>query len=437
MQRRNLSTSCQLSDLAGKDPEAVNKAIAALTDQEAEALLYCWEEWARPEQMPPDWNWSVWLYLAGRGAGKTRSAAEWVRQESEHAAHIALVAPTAGDCRDIMVEGEAGLLNVFPPGERPVYEPSKRRVKFYNGSQATLYSADEPDRLRGPSHHAFWADEIASWKQSQDAWDMLMLTLRLGKARGVATTTPRPIKLVRDLVARADKDVAITKGTTYDNLHNLAPAFQQQIIQQYEGTRLGRQELNAEILDDVPGALWTRGLIEQQRIREQPDMRRIVVAVDPAASNTEDSDHTGIVVAGLGTDGMGYVLADESMRGTPAQWAAKVCELFDKWQADRIIAEKNQGGDMVTHTIQSHDRSAPVKLVHASRGKRARAEPVSALYEQQKVHHVGAFELLEDEMCTWDGGGDSPDRMDALVWAMTELLVEKRGVTVKRESKGF
>lgn len=421
MPSKSLPQNFRVSDLTGKDPEIVSRAIATLSDREAEALLYSWEEWARPEQLAPPGDWSIWLILAGRGFGKTRSGAEWVRQEEQKAPHIALVAPTAADGRDIMVEGEAGIMSVFPDSERPVYEPSKRRVTFRNGSQATVYSADEPDRLRGPSHHAFWADEIASWKYPE-AWDMLMLTLRLGNARGVATTTPRPIKLIRDLIARAGKDVAVTRGTTYDNLHNLAPAFRAQIIQQYEGTRLGRQELNAEILDDVPGALWTRSLIEEQRTSRAPDMKRIVVAVDPAASNTEESDHTGIVVCGLGSDKRGYVLADGSMRGTPAQWAAKACDLLETWQADRIIAEKNQGGDMVTHTIQSHQENAPVKLVHASRGKRARAEPISALYEQGKIHHVGTFEMLEDEMCTWDGGGDSPDRMDALVWGMTELM---------------
>lgn len=436
MPSKSSQKNFRVSELQGKDPEVVKRALESLSDKEAEALLYCWEEWARPEQVQPDWDWSVWLILAGRGYGKTRTGAEWVRQEIQRAPHVALVAPTAGDCRDIMVEGEAGILNVFPPSERPSYEPSKRRVHFHNGAQATLYSADEPDRLRGPSHYAFWADEIASWKYPE-AWDMLMLTLRLGGARGVATTTPRPIKLIRDLVERSENDVHVTKGTTYDNLHNLAPAFRQQIIQQYEGTRLGRQELNAEILDDVPGALWTRGLIEKQRIKQAPSLRRIVVSVDPAASNTEESDHTGIVVCGLGTDGHGYTLEDASMRGTPAQWAAKVCELFDYWQADRIIAEKNQGGDMVTHTIQSHQRNAPVKLVHAARGKRARAEPISALYEQGKIWHVGAFEMLEDEMCTWDGGNDSPDRMDALVWGMTELMIDNQGVTVRRKSKGF
>ena len=422
MQNKNLQPNFRVCDLAGKEPEIVNRAIASLSDKEAEALLFCWEEWARPAQLSPPGNWFIWLILAGRGFGKTRSGAEWVRQECARAPHVALVAPTAADGRDIMVEGEAGIMSVFPKAERPLYEPSKRRVTFKNGSQATVYSADEPDRLRGPSHHAFWADEIASWKYP-DAWDMLMLTLRLGNARGVATTTPRPIKLIRDLIARDGGDVAVTRGTTYDNLHNLAPTFRAQIIQQYEGTRLGRQELNAEILDDVPGALWTRGLIEEQRIKDFPELRRIAVAVDPATSNTDQSDHTGIVVCGLGMDDKGYVLDDGSMRGTPAQWAAKVCTLFDKWQADVIVAEKNQGGDMVTHTIQSHRQNAPVKLVHASRGKRARAEPVSALYEQGKIYHVGVFELLEDEMCIWDGAGDSPDRMDAMVWGMTELMI--------------
>lgn len=415
----------RLADLRGQSPEVVQRALAQLTDDEAEALLYAWREWAREDQLPPEWAWNVWLLLAGRGAGKTRAGAEWIREQvAQGVRRIALVAPTAADVRDTMVEGESGILAVHPPAERPLYEPSKRRLTWPNGAQATLFSADEPDRLRGPQHEAAWCDELAAWRYLDESWANLMMGLRLGRSQAVVTTTPRPLTLLRDMLQR--DSVAVTRANTRANLANLSKTFRDQIIAQYEGTRLGRQELDAEILDDVPGALWSRDLIEATRVQAAPELIRIVVGVDPAATSTEDSDQTGIIVAGLGVDGHGYVIADYSLRATPDGWAQEVARAYREHGADRIIAERNQGGEMVTHTIRTVDHRLPVSTVHASRGKQTRAEPISALYEQGKVHHVGRLDALEDEQCIYDGTGDSPDRLDAAVWALTELMLSSR-----------
>jgi len=417
-----------LRDLAGANPAEIQRAIDGLTESQAEALLCAWREWARPEQVEPDGQWwSIWLAMAGRGWGKTRVGAEWIRERVDAGARrVALVAPTAADARDTMVEGESGLLSIYPQRERPHYEPSKRRVVWPNGASATLFSADEPDRLRGPQHAFAWCDELAVWRHAQDAWDNLMFGLRLGRARALVTTTPKPIKLIRDLVAREGKDVVLTRGRTADNLDNLSSTFRREIMSRYEGTRVGRQELDAELLEDVEGALWSRAQIEAARITDLPDLRRIVVGVDPAGSSSETADHTGIVVCGVDTSDNGVVLADYSMRGTPAQWARAVHRAFDDWEADRVIAEKNQGGEMVSHTLRSEAKDLPIRMVHASRGKIARAEPVSALSEQGRVHHYGSHPELEDELCTYDGSGDSPDRLDAFVWAMTDLMVQQK-----------
>lgn len=362
--------------------------------------------------------------MAGRGWGKTRTGAEtvaeWVR--SGKCRRIALVAPTAADARDVMIEGESGLLNVGQPQERPTYEPSKRRLTWPNGAIATVFSADKPDRLRGPQHDGAWADEIAAWRYPE-AWDQLMFGLRLGDdPRVVATTTPRPIPLIKELV---ESDTThVVRGSTYDNRANLAPAFFEKIIARYEGTRLGRQELYAEILTDVPGALWNRSMIEIGRVAKPPTtLRRIVVSIDPAASANEDSAETGIIVAGIGEDGHGYVLEDVSLTASPDKWARQAVSAFYVHGADRIVAEVNNGGDMVEHTLRTVDRTVPYKAVRASRGKEIRAEPVAALYEQGRIHHVGYFGPLEDQLCTWLPGEKSPDRLDALVWALTELML--------------
>jgi len=379
-----------------------------------------WEQIARPNQLAPPGDWRTWLILAGRGWGKTLCGAEWVRQQVYLGKRrIALVAPTAADARDVMVEGESGLLHVFPPRERPVYEPSKRRVTFTNGAIATTYSADEPERLRGPQHDAAWCDEIATWRRPE-AWDMLMFGLRLGDdPRCVATTTPKPIRLVRQLAAEAT--TVLTRGSTYENRANLAPAFMEQIIARYEGTRLSRQEIMGEMLDDVPGALWQRAMFDERRAA--PDLIRVVVGVDPAASSGEESDETGIIVAGKGADGMYYVLEDRSCRLSPDGWANRVIAAYDTHRADRVVAEVNNGGEMITQVLRTVRATLPITTVHASRGKATRAEPIAALYEQGKVWHTRPFDELEDQLCNWTpDSGESPDRLDALVWTLTDLL---------------
>jgi phage terminase large subunit-like protein len=346
------------------------------------------------------------------------------------ARRIALVAPTAADARDVMVEGESGLLAIAPPADRPLYEPSKRRLTWPNGAVATLFSADEPERLRGPQHDFAWCDELAAWRYPE-AWDMLMFGLRLGDdPRAVVTTTPRPTRLIRALIA--DPKVVTTRGATAENRANLAPAFLAQIVQRYQGTRLGRQELDAELLDDMPGGLWQRGIIEATRTSTVPQFSRVVVAIDPAVSASEHADETGIIAAGRDSKGHGSVLADASGRYAPAEWARVAIAAYGARQADRIVAEINNGGDMVEATLRMIDPNVPFSAVRAARGKVARAEPVAALYEQGRIHHIGTFAQLEDQMCSFTSNFDrkaagySPDRVDALVWAFTELLVEPR-----------
>jgi predicted phage terminase large subunit-like protein len=399
----------------------------------ADAIESDWRSMARPEQLPPPGDWSTWLILAGRGAGKTRTGAEWVRSLAEAARvpRIALVGPTAADVRDTMVEGESGLLAIAPNSNRPTYEPSKRRLTWPNGVQATLFSSEEPDRLRGPQHGAGWLDELCSWRNVQETWDNLQFGLRLGKRpRQVITTTPKPIKLLKELVKRDGQDVVVGRGRTADNAANLAPSFLSQIVSRNEGTRLGRQELNAEILEDVQGALWTRDLIEEGRRDRAPTMRRIVVAIDPAVSVSESSDETGIVVAGLGADDHGYVLEDASGKYSPIEWARRAVALYRKHGADRVVAEANQGGLMVETTIRTVDANISFKGVHASRGKITRAEPIAALFEQSRIHMVGTFPELEDQLCTYEAGSPgSPDRLDAAIYALTELMVDRNLTT--------
>lgn len=418
--------SASLRDsLLSSPPEVVADLLAGMPDDEAAAFLYDWRTWARPEQLaPPDPDWFVWLILSGRGWGKTRTSAELVREWAQNPGwRIALVARTAADARDTLVEGESGVLAVSPPWFRPVYEPSKRRLTWPNGTIATTYSADEPDLLRGPQHHAAACDETASWKYADDTWSNLMFGLRLGSnPRVIVTTTPRPIPLIRELLA--DGTTRVTRGSTYDNAANLPAKVLAKYRAKYEGTRIGRQELHGEVLDDVPGALWQRAMIEAGRVKAAPPMKRIVVAIDPAVTSGEDSDETGIVAAGKGYDGEFYVLDDESCRESPDTWARRAVGLYTRRDADRIVAEVNNGGDLVEATLRTVNKHIPYTAVHASRGKRVRAEPIAALYEQGKVHHVGGFAELEDQMCTFTPDNiaeNSPDRVDALVWALTEL----------------
>ncbi len=398
--------------------------LAGLTDEQCYALLHDWQVWARPNQLPPAGDWSTWLILTGRGWGKTRTAAEWVRAEVEAGTmgRIALLGATASDVRDVMVEGESGLLAIAPPWNRPTYQSSRRRLTWPNGAIATLYSAEEPERLRGPQHDGGWGDEVAAWSYYQDAWDNLMFGMRLGKRpRVVVTTTPKPAHpLLKDLLSRPS--TAVTTGSTYENRANLADAFFAEIIRKYEGTSLGQQELMGLLLEEAEGALWRRvAMIDDYRVTAAPHLTRVAVAVDPAASST--GAETGIVVAGLGADKHGYVLADASVRGSPDTWARAAVGTYQAHNADRLIAEANQGGEMVTRTIQTVQGAPPVTLVHASRGKQTRAEPIAALYEQGKVHHVGGFPALEAQMCSWVPGDTSPDRLDAMVWAMTDLML--------------
>lgn len=408
---------------------------------------------ANMTELMPDGSrrpWLTWMILAGRGFGKTRTGAESIRQlvcgdtplSSSQWKHsrIGIIGETAADTRDVLVEGPAGILAVHPRDFRPTYEPSKRRLTWPNGAVATLYNGVEPDQLRGPQHDLLWYDELAKFQYAQESWDQGQFGLRLGRPHQIVTTTPRPIPVVRDIMK--SPSTVITRGSTYDNRSNLAEAFFNEVVSKFEGTRLGRQELNAEILDDAPGALWNRKMIDDCRLGERklPDMARIVVAIDPSGRSDDDDtgDTIGIVVCGRGKDGRGYVLADLSVSAGPSTWGHTAVEAFRKYKADRIVAEKNFGGGMVEHVIRTVDPRVPFKAVTASRGKAIRAEPVSALYEQGRVTHAEVFYELEDQMCllTPDEymGRGSPDRLDALVWALTELMLERQALRARAKT---
>lgn len=384
-----------------------------------------WEEVARPNQIPPDSEWLIWLILSGRGWGKTRTGAEWLANEAikNPRTRWAIVARTFADARDTCAEGESGIVNVLQRYQViRNWNRSMGEIVLTNGSKIKLFSAEEPDRLRGPQHHGAWCDELAAW-EDPDAWDQLMFGLRLGnRPRTVVTTTPRPVALLKSLINR--DTTYITRGNTFENAKNLAATALLELQARYAGTRLGRQELEGELLEDVEGALWSRSWIENTRIKTEqlPSLYRIVVAIDPAVTSGEDSDETGIVIAGATNDGHFYVLEDATMKGTPDSWGKRAVQAYKDWKADRIVAEVNNGGDMVVMVLQQVDKFVPVTKVHATRGKRMRAEPISALYEQGRVHHVGSFTKLEDQMVSWTPeSNDSPDRLDALVWSLTEL----------------
>jgi phage terminase large subunit-like protein len=420
-------------------PEMVRVALMPAEDRakflentsmnEAKALPWEWEKWARKSQIAPEGDWLTWLILAGRGWGKTRAGAEWCHERVQDTyGRLHLVGATASDARDIMIEGPSGILSTPRPWNKVTYSPTKRLLTWENGAVGLVFSADEPERLRGEQCEAAWSDELAAWRYPE-AWSQLQLGLRLGPLpRNVVTTTPRPTKEVKQLAAAPTTHV--TRGITYENIFNLAPAFIQEVIRVYEGTRFGRQELYADILDDAPGALWTHDGIQEWRItkKEAPEKYdRFVVAVDPAVSFSSESSETGIVVVGkLKT--RAYVLADHTARLKPEQWAKKVCDLSNSYDNALVVAEKNQGGDMVEHTIHVYDPTVPVKLVSATKAKLIRAEPVATAYERGMIRHVGNFDKLEDQMCSYEPGfdKDSPDRLDALVWAMTELVVSTR-----------
>lgn len=412
-----------------------------LNQTEKNSFDYLWEYVARANQLPPPGDWRVWMIMAGRGFGKTRAGAEWVRMiaDANPDARIALVSSSLAEARAVMVEGDSGLLAICRPGHKPQFEPSLHRVRFENGAQVQLFSAAEPEALRGPQHSHAWCDEIGKWPlanaRATRCWDNLMLGMRLGEHPRIAvTTTPRAVPLVQKLAAQAldgSGEVVVTHGKTGDN-DRLPDRYQDAVQSEYGGTQLARQEIEGELLEDIDGALWTRSLLEQSRqVGAVPDAARTVVAVDPPAS--ANGDECGIIVAMLGIDGMARVVADCSIGGAaPAQWAKRVAEAAKEWDADRVVAEANQGGAMVESVLRAADHTLPVKLVHAARGKVARAEPVAALYAAGRVRHVGMFARLEDQLCgllaggTYAGPGRSPDRADALVWAMTELLLGKR-----------
>lgn len=407
-------------------PRERDRWLRSLTPEQAEALLYDWSFLARPNQLAPAGDWRVWLILAGRGFGKTRIGAEWIRArvESRQFGRIGLIGQTAADVRDVMIEGESGLLAISPRWNRPKYEPSKRRLTWPNGAMATTFSGDEPDQLRGPQHDTAWADEPAKWKYGVDAWDNLEMGLRLGaNPQVVATTTPRPIKLIKDLLT--DAQTVLTSGSTYENAANLAPSFIRRVVKKYEGTRLGRQELHAVLLDDNPRALWQRARIEALRVRQHPPLKRVVVAIDPPGSSEEEAAEAGIVVAGVGIDDHAYVTDDLSLHASPYEWASAAVTGYHSRAANLIVGEVNHGGEMVGYTVSTVDVTIPFKAVRASRSKYTRAEPIAALYEKGTVHHVGMFAELEDQLCGWVPGEESPDRLDALVWALTELMLDE------------
>ncbi len=414
--------------------------LKPLTDAEAEALLWDWNFWARPKQLPPPGDWSTWMLRAGRGFGKTRGGAGWVHERAmQEPRWIALVARTPADARDYMVEGPGGLEKNTPVQERPLYEPSKRRLTWPNGSWATIYSDDEPDQVRGFSGDTAWLDELGKYKHPKEIWDNLAFGMRecsADRPRRLITTTPRPLEILEKIEALPGTVTVI--GSSYENRSNLDPTWFEEEIAAYEGTSWGRQEIHAEILTAAEGALWSYDTIEANRVLRPPEMLRIVVSIDPAVSSTETSDETGIAICGLGVDRHGYILGDLSGRYRPDGWARKAIRAYDDIGADRLIGEINNGGEMIESTLRATAKSMrdtgeretaeiSYKSVHASRGKQARAEPIAALDEQGRIHHAGLFDKMEKQMCTWEplSGDRSPDRIDARVWGFTELMLKK------------
>lgn len=444
----DLSTSpppgatCWADWLASLPPEARARFLDSLPPEELAALPWLFEIWGRPAQLPPPGAWRSWVFLGGRGAGKTRAGAEWVRGLVEGPTplapgsrrRLALMAETADQAREVMVYGESGLMAATPPDRRPEYQAGRRALVWPNGAEARLFSAADPESLRGPQFDAAWCDELGKWRRAEAAWDMLQFGLRLGDSpQALVTTTPRRNPVLETLLA--DPSTAVTRAPTSENAAHLAPAFLTYVRRRYGGSSLGRQELEGELLTEAPGALWSAALLDASRAPEAPPLDRIVVAVDPPIVGGPQADACGIVVAGAvlhgdPSDWTAYVLADWSVRGkSPAVWAARAALAFDQHRADRLVAEVNQGGDMVETIFRQTAPNLPFRGVYATRGKRLRAEPVAALYEQGRIRHVGLFPELEDQMRAFGaagltpGSGRSPDRLDALVWAITDLLL--------------
>ncbi len=433
-----------LRDFLIRNPHLQEKALNLVPDDELETFEYSWRDFlGRPSQLLPGTpgaaiqrdDWLLWLILAGRGFGKTRTGAETVKEWAQDPnERILMIAPVAADVREVMIEGPGGLMSCYPEGARPSYNPSRHLVTFPSGAIGITRSADEPERLRGPQFTKFWADELCAWRFLEDAWNQIMFGFRLKtkNLRGIITTTPKPVKVLKAL--KADPSTVVTVGSSYENRSNLDDVYFQKVIVPYEGTRLGRQEINAEILDDNPGALWTRNLIDAYKIQFKEIrwdlITRIVVAIDPAVTSNEESDWTGIVVVGLTVSQHVIVFADESCKESPIGWARAAVAAYKRWNANLVVGEVNNGGDLVASNVHSVDPNIPFRSVRASRGKMIRAEPVSSLYEQGRVHHVGSFPQLEDQMCDYipSSGEKSPDRMDALVWGITELLIDQQQV---------
>jgi phage terminase large subunit-like protein len=421
-----------------------------LSNDEAASMFYDWSFWARENQLQPGGlgknGKDIWFIQAGRGFGKNRTGAEWIidKVQNDGYRHVSLIGAAADEVRDYMIEGESGILAWSPPWFMPEYIPSKKLIVWPNGAKARIFYGTEPEKSRGSQSDLIWGDELCKWKYPDDTYSNVMFGHRLGRMPlALFTSTPKPIPLVKKLVK--DPRCIITRGTTYDNMANLAPTFISQVIKEYEGTRLGRQELNGEILDDNPNALFKRVWIDGCRIKpdQMPTLSRIIIPVDPAVSNDEDSDEHGIIPVGMGPAPRAdvvqhpdmihyYVLDDATMRGTPREWGAKAVDRYRFWNADRIVAEVNQGGDLVEENIRNIDRNVPYSKVWASRGKVIRAEPISTLYEQGRVHHVGSFASLEDELCEWIPGMKSPNRLDSLVWGITFMTDTGQSGVVSR-----
>jgi phage terminase large subunit-like protein len=425
-----------VSQLAGLTEAQMERFLLTVNPAHRSELATRWNLWSHDGQTIADNDWTLWLIQAGRGFGKTRAGSEWVctRAFAAKDLRIALVGATRRDVEDVMVNGPSGLLAVGRHQGAVTWRPSAGMVEFGSGAKAFVYAAETPDALRGPEHHIAWCDELTKWRRAEATWDNLMLGMRMGeRPQTLVTTTPRPVPLL--LRIRQAKGVRITTGRTQDNEH-LPDSYIEQIEASYAGTRLGRQEMDGELIDDVAGALWQRALIERQRVVAAPALVRVVVGVDPPAGIGGDA--CGIVAVALGEDGCGYVLEDASIGGaSPEGWAAAVVACAERHGADRVVAEANQGGAMVGSVLRAADAALPVTLVHASRGKSARAEPVVALYERGRAFHVGAFPALEDELCGlvvggYQGPGRSPDRADALVWAMAELMFGRKGQAMVR-----
>lgn len=425
------------------------------TEDEWRALNHEWTFWARPDQFPPEGHWFLWLMLSGRGAGKSRAGAEWVHREAmegDERRRIALIGKTPGDVRDVMIEGISGITRIAPPHERPEYQPTKRRLTWPTGATATVFSGANPEQTRGFSGDRAWCDEVSSWKYPRETWDNLLFGMReaqIDDPRIFVSTTPKPQPLIRELLAKAEdpdeSDYRFVRTSSYANRLNLSPVYYKTVIQPLEGTTLGEQEIHARILADDPDAYWKRSWIEANRVTEQqlPRLSRIVIAIDAATSKEDENNETGIVVAGVdGPKGLkqhGFVLEDESGRYSPNEWGRKAISLYKSYKADLIVAERNQGGDMVENTIKTIDPTVNVKPTFSTRGKAKRFEPVANLDEQGRVHHVGTFGDMEDQMCTWHEGArnlPSPDRADARAWAISELMISGHQVITSFDSFG-